>query len=124
MAVTTIQELIAQREKIQAKRQRLWELTTSLGVMVFKAPTAAMFTEADALEKTGNGNTYLIYNCAVEPNLASAELQKSFGVFEPLEIVNALFEPGEIARIAGKLLEISGYTKNNILAKVHEDVKN
>lgn len=124
MAVTTIQELIAQREAIQKKRARLWELTTSVGTIVVKAPTAAMFAEADALDKTSDGNAYLVYNCTVEPNLANAELQKAYGVFEPMEVVGAIFEPGEVARIAGKLLELSGYSKNGILSKIHEDVKN
>lgn len=124
MAVTTIEGLIAQREKIQAKRQRLWELTTSVGTIVVKAPTAAMFAEADALDKTSDGNAYLVYNCTVEPNLANAELHKAFGVFDPMEVVGAIFDAGEVARIAGKLLELSGYSKNQILAKIHEETKN
>ena len=124
MAATTIQELIAQREKIQKKRQRLWDLTTSIGTVVVKSPTAEMFAEADALEKSSDGNAYLVLNCVVSPDLRNAELQKAYGVFDPLEIVGAIFEPGEVARIAGKLLELSGYSKNSILSKIHEEVKN
>lgn len=124
MAVATIQELIARREAIAAKKKQLYELETSVGTIICRAPSAAILSEADSMsDRASDSNAYLVYNCVVEPDLRNSELQKAYNTFDPLDIVGAIFQTGEIARIAGKLVELAGY-KGKIASKIHEQVKN
>ena len=42
---------------------------------------------------------------------------------EPMDIIDKLFEPGEVSSISAKIMELAGY-KKDIRAKLHEDLKN
>ena len=122
MAILTLQELIAQRESIKDKRNQKYEIETSLGTILATVPDAALVSEAMSLKDDGALRNHIVYNSVVEPNLKDAELQKVYGVMEPTEIVTAIFSPGEIFKIADKLLDLAGYDKK-INAKLHETVK-
>lgn len=123
MAAVTLQELIAQRELINDKKKQLHEINTSVGTLVVRQPDAAIIAEMQNLKNPVDMNAFLTYNCVVSPDLRSAELQKAFGVFDPLDVVKAIFKPGEIVRIADALLELAGYG-GKLETKVHEAVKN
>ncbi len=123
MAVT-ISELIGKKEEIRAKKKNLYDLETSLGDMTFKIPNAQLITESWDMQGTLEGNKYLIFECAVDPNLKDSELQRSFGCAEPLDIVEAIFQAGEISRIAGTLLTLANFKNEKIAHKLHREVKN
>ena len=69
----------------------------------------------------GEGDTYLIYECVVEPNLKSQELQEAFGCVEPMEIVEKIFEAGEIPKVSPECLRLAGFSNE---VKRIEQLKN
>lgn len=123
MAVVSLQELIAQRETIEGKKKQVYELDTEVGTLVAKQPTAAIIAEMQNMRNPLDSNAYIVYNCVIEPDLTSSELQKAFKVFDPMDIVKAIFKPGEIVRIGDALLELAGYG-GKIETRVHNAVKN
>ena len=122
MAVS-IQELIEQKEKIQAAKKQQYDLETSIGTVTIKVPTRSFVAEASKLEDGGESDKYLLLNTIVSPNLKDTNLQQAYGCAEPTDIVDALFEPGEIAAISRKVMKCAGYGKE-IKAEIHEEAKN
>ena len=123
MAAVTIEELIAQRELIDGRKNQLYELETSVGTIVVKQPTAALIAEADRMKDSSASNAFIVLECVVQPNLRDSKLQKEFGTFEPLDVVSKIFKYGEVFRIAEKLTELAGF-KDNLTHKIHNEVKN
>lgn len=106
----TLKDLIARKEQmLESKRQ---EKTAELyvkslgGTITITSPTAALARDAQGME---NGDDYMVYSCVVEPCLKSKELQAEFGCVEPLEIVQKVFDAGEIPQIALECLKLAGY---------------
>ena len=122
MAVT-LQELIAKRETIKDKRSLKYDISTSIGDITAVLPTAELVAEALDMTPSFEANKYIVYNCIIEPNLRDAELQKVYGVAEPMDIVTAVFLPGELTKIANKLLDLSGF-KGKLVTKIHNEIKN
>lgn len=120
----TIEELISKRDEIKAKRQNLYELETSIGVVVARVPDNKLVADSWNMTDSMEGNKYIILNSVVSPNLKDKTLQKSFNCVEPLDIVPALFDAGEIARIASALLNLAGYKGEKIVPKLYKEVKN
>ena len=121
MAIS-VQELIANKEKIEKSKKDLYDLETSIGTVTVKQPSLALITEVMGLEKNTT-DKYLILQTVVEPNLKNKELQRAYGCTEPLDIVEKLFKPGEVYALSKKIIECAGYGAN-IEAKVHEKLKN
>ena len=63
-----------------------------------------------------------VYDGVVEPNLKDTALQQAYDCFSPLDIVEKIFTPIEIDRIATQINVISGYAEGD--RKVIEEVKN
>ena len=100
------------------------------GIFKMKKPSNALLLESldIASEDAHEGDIHLIYNSVIEPNLKSEELQESYGVARPVEIVDELFDLGEIKAVATILAESAGYGKD-VACLVEskdliEDVKN
>ena len=68
----SINELIAKREEIKARKSQKLTIETSLGEVVAKKPTTLLMTEALGLD--GDNDEYIVYNCIVEPNLKDKDL--------------------------------------------------
>lgn len=123
MDKVTIKDLLAKKEAIIDKKKK--PATAQLfvkslgGTITIQKPSKALCF--DALEMDQNGDSYLVYNCVVEPNLKDGELQKEFGCVSPMDIVELLFEPGEISAIAKECVELAGYGDS---VKVVDDLKN
>ena len=120
MAVS-IQDLINQKDKIEQKKQETFDIDTSVGKLRVKKITKGLM--ADIMAITEGSDEYCILNTVVEPDLKDATLQQAYGCQEPTDIVDKLFDAGEVPAIARKISQLSGYGKN-IDATVHEDVKN
>ena len=100
------------------------------GIFKMQKPSNALLLESldIASEDAHEGDIHLIYNSVIEPNLKSEELQESYGVARPVEIVDELFDLGEIKAVATILAESAGYGKD-VACLVEskdliEDVKN
>ena len=119
----TLQALLARKEQMlesKKKKKKAELFIKSLdGTITIEAPDGALAKEAQEMDE--RGDNYLVYQCVVEPCLKSKELQQSFGVVEPLDIVDAIFEPGEIPQIAVECIKLSGYIDG---VKLVDEIKN
>ncbi len=122
MAVT-IAELIGKKDEIRNKKNALYELETSIGDIVAKLPTSSTVADAWAMSNTMEGNKFLLFNCIIDPNLKDKQLQEAYDCLEPTDIVPAIFQVGEISRIASVLMERAGFG-GDINYKIHKEVKN
>ena len=121
MAVS-IQELIEQKEKIQAAKKQQYDLETSIGTITVKKPTRAVVLEAMGLDSVDT-DPYIILNATVSPNLKDTSLQESYGCMDPMDVVGKLFDSGEIASISKAIMKCAGYG-DDIKTGVHDEVKN
>ena len=118
----TLQELIRRKEQmLESKRQ---PKTATLyiksldGTITIESPAAALARDAQEMD---NGDAYMVYSCVTEPCLKSKELQTEFGCVDPMEIVDKVFEAGEIPQIAVECLKLAGYVDG---VKVVNEIKN
>lgn len=122
MAVS-IEELIGKRDEIKSKKGNLYELETSIGDIVARIPSKQIVSDAWNMSSNMEGNQYIILESVISPNLKDRELQNAYGCVEPIDIVPALFQVGEISRIAAALLKEAGFS-GDIKAKLYKETKN
>ena len=118
----TLQELIKRKEQmLEAKKK---PKTANLyvksldGTITIESPTSALAKEAQEME---NGDLYIVYQCVVDPCLKSKELQEAFGCVEPMEIVESIFDAGEVPQISVECLRLAGYIDG---VRAVDDIKN
>lgn len=116
----SVKDLIDQKEVVEARKAKLYDLTTSVGVITIKPPSRAIAAESVSMD---DGDSYVIMECAVEPNLKDKALLEAYGCVEPMDLPGKLFLPGEVSAIARKIFDSAGYRKD-IPSEVHETVKN
>ena len=118
----TLQELLRRKEQMLEDKKKPKTATLYVksldGTIRIESPTSALAREAQDME---NGDNYMVYSCVTEPPLKSKELQEAFGCVEPMEIVEKIFEPGEIPQIAIECLKLAGYVDG---VKAVDDIKN
>lgn len=59
----------------------------------------------------------LIARCTIFPDLENAELQDSYGVCSPEELIQTMLNPGEFSKYHSAILEINGFGKPVNLVK-------
>jgi hypothetical protein len=59
----------------------------------------------------------------VAPDLKDSKLLKTFECLEPTDLPEKLFQPGEVAALSVKIMQLAGYRKE-IHAEIHETAKN
>ena len=119
----TLAELIKRKEQVleakkNVKRARVYVKSLG-GEIVIKAPTKSLATESAEMEK--DGDAHLVYECVAEPDLHSKELQEAYGCTYPEEIVEKIFDDGEISPIVMECMKLAGYIDS---VKLVEEVKN
>ena len=120
MAKVQLKDLIEKKEQLKNKTPKRAEIfVKSLnGTVTIEAPSVALAKDAQGMD---DGDDFIVYNCVVDPNLKDKKLQEEFGTALPLEIVQAIFEPGEIPQVAIECLKLSGYIEG---VKVVDTLKN
>ena len=71
---------------------------------------------------SGESDAYLVYECVTEPPLKNKQLQQAYGCQEPLDILDKIFEPGEVVNISKAVLSFAGYVDDSV--KAVEELKN
>lgn len=118
----TIKDLLQKKEAINSKRAHETKglyIKSLDGIITIQKPDRTLCL--DALGMDQEGDAYMVYNCVIEPNLKDPELQQEYGCVIPMEIVEQLFEPGEIAGIAKECVALAGYGDS---VTVVDDLKN
>lgn len=114
----TLTDLMKDKEKYEVKADVTEELYIHRldASIVIRKPERSLCLEAFQMasdeSQDGKADPFVVYNTVIEPNLKDKELQKEFGCVEPVDIVEKIFEPGEIASIAQVGLELAGYKKS------------
>ena len=118
----TLDELLKRKEQMFESKKKKKTGTLYIksldGTITIEAPTADLARDAQELD---TGDVYMVYSCVTEPCLKSKELQQAFDCVEPMEIVEKLFDVGEIPQIAVECLKLAGYVDG---VKAVEDIKN
>ena len=115
--------LLERKNLLEKRKQKEFEVEVKdLGVFKLRTPTTADLIDAREYGGGDYENEFIVYTCTVEPNLKSQELQQGFEVKDPVDIVNEIFLPGEVAELATILVKSAGF--NNEVAKVVDDTKN
>ncbi|MGE8080511.1 phage tail assembly chaperone [Peribacillus loiseleuriae] len=113
----TLTDLMKDKEKYQIKKDSTEDLYIDrLGASItIRKPERSLCMEAFQMANDENqvdkADLFAVYNMVVEPNLKDPQLQKEFGCVEPTDIVEKLFESGEITQIAQFGLQLAGYSK-------------
>lgn len=124
----TVTDLLKNKEQYQVKKATTEEVYVERldADIVVQKPEKSLVVEAMQMsqdaEQSERADSYLVYNTVVEPNMKDAELQKEFGCKEPLEIVEKIFEPGEISQLSQIAMELAGYKKGTV--SIVKDLKN
>ena len=118
----TLAELIRRKEQMLESKKKPKTATLYIkslgGTITIESPTSDLARDAQDMD---NGDAYMVYSCVTEPCLKSKELQTTFECVEPMEIVEKVFEPGEIPQIAVECLKLAGYVDG---VKAVDDIKN
>lgn len=123
----TLTDLIKEKEKYQVKKDvtediYIQRLDASITI---RKPERSLCLDTISMsrdkDQADQADVYMAYNIVVEPDLKDTELQKAYGCVEPTDIVEKIFDPGEIASISQAGLELSGYISS---AKRVKDLKN
>jgi hypothetical protein len=114
----TVTDLLKEKEKYQVKSN----VTDELFIERFDASITIRklerslcvesFQMAQDPNQSEKADPFIVYNAVTEPNLKDTKLHKEFGCVEPTDIVEKIFEPGEIFSIARAALEMAGYKKS------------
>ena len=108
----TLQEQVRRKEQMleAKKKKKTQELyVASLdGTITIEEPSAALARDAQEMD-AGEGDVYMTYECVIDPPLKSKELQDAFGGREPMEIVEKIFDAGEIPQIGVACMRLAGY---------------
>lgn len=119
----TLEDFISRKEQrarsLHNPQPRELYIKSLDGCIEVVEPTLSQLTDARKLaeESEEMGNAYIVYQCC--PILHAGEL-KTGGA--PHEAVFAVFKPGEVAAIAAQLMEMAGYSADNVT--VAERLKN
>ena len=108
----TLAELLRRKEQMleSKKTKKTIDLYVKSidATITISEPDGALCRDANDMEP-GEGDKYLCYECITEPNLKSKEVQDAFGCTEPMDVVDIIFEPGEIPQIAIECMKLAGY---------------
>ncbi|WP_218838241.1 phage tail assembly chaperone [Bacillus sp. FJAT-45350] len=114
----TLTELMKNKEKYQVeadKKEQLYIERFGASITIRK-PERSLCIEATEMaydaERQDISDVHMVYNIVVEPNLKDPELQKEFGCVEPYDIVDKLFETGEIGKISGAAMDLAGFSSS------------
>lgn len=123
----TVTDLLKEKEKYQVKQDVTEEVYVERldANVVIRKPEKSLCTEVFEMSRgqsESDADIYMVYSTIVEPNLKDAELQKAFDCKEPTDIVEKLFEPGEIAQLSAVAFDLAGYEKGAV--KLVKDLKN
>lgn len=122
MAIS-VEDLIAQKDEIKKRKQQEFDLETSIGVITVKKPTRTIVLESLDMQDSKDNDRYLLYHTIVAPDLSNKKLQQAYGCGEPLDIIDLIFQPGEVVALSKKVMQLAGYGQD-IKSTVHEELKN
>lgn len=117
----TIKELIAKKDELKNKKDETKELyIKSLDANItIRKPDKALCMDAMDMGLKG-GDEFMVYHSVIDPKLKDKDLQSAYECVSPMEIVEKVFEIGEISLIAKECISLAGFTDS---VKVIDEIK-
>lgn len=107
----TLDELIRRKaQMLEAKKKSKTEelyIKSLDGTITIKQLDRASISDAQGMDSVEEADAYFVLQSVVEPNLK--DLAKEYGCDDPTEIIDIIFEPGEVSAIAKCGLELAGF---------------
>ena len=107
----TLDELVRRKaQMLEAKKKPKTEelyIKSLNGTITITAPSRATIIDAKGMGDDNESDAYFVLQIVTSPNLT--ELAKEYGCDDPMDIVDIIFEPGEVDAIAKCGLELAGY---------------
>lgn len=104
-----IGDLIKNAEKIKSRKLETKELyiKSQDAKITIAKPDRELITDSYDMDDN-SGELYLVYESIIDPNVKDEELQKAYGV-KGYDILDEIFEPGEITAISKEIARFGGY---------------
>ncbi|EGT4600855.1 TPA: phage portal protein [Clostridioides difficile] len=121
--MVTIEDILRRKEYFAKKSEETKQLyIPSLdGNIEISKPDRMLCLDAIEMEDAVEGDKYFVYEIVKSPNLKSEKLHAEFGCKDnPLDIVDVLFEAGEITDIVKIATKFAGF---GVVEEI-EDLKN
>lgn len=120
----TLEDIIARKDEIRDSKNKTIKLYVKSfdGYVVAQMPDRKLIADSAACDTEIESNVHLVYNCIVEPDLRDKEAQKAFGVYTPKELLQTIFNDGEISFMAKTIIEVAGFKEGNV--RLVDDIKN
>ena len=125
MAYLSAKDLLARKGAIQERSEERFVVSLNDDDLLFRVPTRGDIADSQNYASDGTrADEYLIYSTILEPDLRDPALQKEFldKNADPVDIVGAIFRPGEVQTMAQLIMEQAGYFNDDV--KVRKEVKN
>lgn len=121
--VLTLKDILNRKDYFNNKKNETRELyIKSLDAnVVISKPDTALCSDCIDMEDNHESNKYFVYEIMLEPNLKDTKLHEEFGLDDPLDIVDVLFDTGEVAGIATEGMKFAGFYGG---VEVAEELKN
>ncbi len=125
--MTTLELLLANElPEPKTKDIKVKRLSEAWGQDVVLTVRELSYNEVCSLTKEEDLRAAIVLEGVQEPNLHNLELMKKMKASTPLEMVEKLFQAGEIDDISREIEELSGYRKKtveNFVDEMVEEVK-
>lgn len=110
----TAKDLISKKKVIEESKLEKVQMTIERlgGDLIFRIPDTYDVTDSSTYAESHRGQggeAFLIQACCLSPSFKDKELLDAYETSEPIDVINAIFFPGEIQEIAKKLLAVAGY---------------
>lgn len=107
----SVADLLDRKDEIKDKQNdtKLIYVVSLDDYIEIKKPSRELIADVFEMSSPSEADAMVVYECVVNPNLKDSELQKGFGCIEPTDIVDLIFDPGEIAGISGNCMEFAGF---------------
>lgn len=121
--VITLKDILKRKDFFEKRKNETRELyikSLDANIIISKADKELCMDVLD-MEDSAEADRYFVYEIIKEPNLHDTSLHETFGVKNPLDIVDKIFDPGEVSSIAKEGLAFAGYTDS---VEVVNEIKN
>lgn len=121
--VLTLKDILNRKEYFKGKNKETRELYIKRldANIVISKPDVELCSDIADMDNNHDTNKYFMYEIVVEPNLKDSKLHEEFGVADPADIIDEIFDPGEVNRICTEGMKFAGFYDG---VEVVEDLKN
>lgn len=121
--VLKLEDILSKKETLKNRHKETKELFVKRldGNIVISKPDIVLCGDISEMENNHDTNKYFVYEIVTEPNLKDPKLHEAFGVDDPIDIVDEIFDVGEINMISTEGMMFAGFYNG---VEVVENLKN